>query len=135
MTRNSPQITHYTKYSTVIQSRSATAVCQTSSRLSMDTTNPRCLQFPARIALTCVVALKTIKYCAHCLTNVSPNRLYIKPQSLLRTKLQIDLHKHMSDLQKTRSKQDLQTIKHHSTLLTNGTLLNLVLIRVGIEKS
>ena len=32
--------------------------------------------------------------------------------------------KHMSDLQKTRSKQDLQTIKHHSTLSTNGTLPN-----------
>jgi hypothetical protein len=57
----------------------------------------------------CIVALKTIKYCAHYLTNVSPNRLYIKPQSLLRTTLQIDLPKHMSDLQKTRSKQDLQT--------------------------
>ena len=36
----SPQITHYTIYSTVIQSRLATAVCQTSSRPSMDTTNP-----------------------------------------------------------------------------------------------
>ena len=93
----------------------------------MDTTNPRYLQFLARIVLPCVVALKTIKYCAHCLTSVSPNRLYIKPLSLLRTKLEIDLPKHMSDLQKTRSKQDMQTRsrKHYSTLLTNGTLLNL----------
>jgi hypothetical protein len=73
----------------------------------MDTTNPRCLQLPPRIALTCAVALKTIKYCAHCLINVSPNRLYIKLQSLLRTKLPIDLPKHMSALLKTRSKQDL----------------------------
>ena len=48
--------------------------------------------------------------------------LYIKLQSLLRTKLPIDLPKHMSALLKTRSKQDLQTTKH---LLTNGTLLNL----------
>ena len=80
----------YTRYSTVIQSRLATAVCQTLSRLSMDTTNPRCLQFPAPVVLTYVVALKTIKNCALCLTNVSLNRLYIKPQSLLRTKQQID---------------------------------------------
>ena len=115
----------YTKYSTVIQSRSATAVCQTLSRLSMDTTNPRCLHLSPRIVPTCAVALKTIKNCAHCLINVSPNRLYIKPQSLLRTKLQIDLPKHMWALLKTRSKQDLRTIKHHLTLLTNGTLLHL----------
>ena len=100
----------------------------------MDTTNPRCLQFPAPVVLTCVVALKTIKNCAHYLTNVSLNRLYIKPQPLLRTKQQIDLPKHMSDLQKTRLKQDLQTIKHHSTLSTNGTLPNYKQIRVGIEK-
>ena len=40
-----------------------------------------------------VVALKTIKNCAHYLTNISLNRLYIKPQSLLRTKQQIDLPK------------------------------------------
>ena len=50
-------ITHYTRYSTVIQSRLVTAVCQTSSKYTMDTTNPRCPQFPARVALTCVVAL------------------------------------------------------------------------------
>jgi hypothetical protein len=101
----------------------------------MDTTNPRCLQFPARpVALTCVVALKTIKNCAHYLANVSLNRFYIKSQSLLRTKLQIDLPKHVSDLQKTHLKQDLQTIKHHSTLSTNGTLPNYKQIRVGIEK-
>ena len=37
----------------------------------------------------------------------------------------IDLPKHMWALLKTRSKQDLRTIKHHLTLLTNGTLLNL----------
>ena len=113
-----------TRYSSVIQSRLATAVCQTLGRLSMDTTNQRCLQFPAPVVLTCVVALKTIKNCAHYLTNVSLNRLYIKPQSLLRTKQQIDLPKHMSDLQKTHLKQDLQTIKHHSTLSTYGTLPN-----------
>jgi hypothetical protein len=47
-------------------------------------TNPRCLQLPARIALTCVVARKTIKNCAHCLTNVPTDLLCIKPQSLLR---------------------------------------------------
>jgi hypothetical protein len=45
--------------------------------------------------------------------------------SLLRTKLPIDLPKHMSALLKTRSKQDWQTIKHHLTLLKSGTLLNL----------
>ena len=33
----------------------------------------------------CIVAPKAIKNCAHYLTNVSLNRLYIKPQSLLRT--------------------------------------------------
>jgi hypothetical protein len=43
-----------------------------------------------------------------CITE-SVVHLYIKPQSLLRTKLQIYLPKHMSDLQKTRLKQDLQT--------------------------
>ena len=47
------------------------------SRLSMDTTNPRCLQLSPRIVPTCAVALKTIKNCAHCLKNVSLNRLYI----------------------------------------------------------
>ena len=61
----------------------------------MDTTNPRCLQLSPRIVPTCAVVLKTIKNCAHCLINVSPNRLYIKPQSLLRIKLPIDLPKHM----------------------------------------
>ena len=64
-----PQITHCTRYSTVIQSRLVTAVCQTSSRLSMETTNPRCPQFPARVALTCVVAPKTIKNCMCPLSN------------------------------------------------------------------
>jgi hypothetical protein len=45
------------------------------------------------------------------------------------------LPKHIWALLKTRSKQDLRTIKHHLTLLTNGTLLNLANICVGIEKS
>ena len=35
----------------------------------MDTTNLRCLQFPAPVVLTCVVALKTIKNSAHALSN------------------------------------------------------------------
>jgi hypothetical protein len=35
----------------------------------MDTTNPRGPQCPARVALTCVVAPKAIKNCAHALSN------------------------------------------------------------------
>ena len=38
------------------------------------------------VALTCVVALKTIKNCAHYLTNVSLNRLYIKPHVTIKDK-------------------------------------------------
>ena len=56
---------------------------------------------------------------------ITESVIYQAIQSLLRTKLPIDLPKHMSALLKTRSKQDLQTTKHHLTLLTNGTLLNL----------
>ena len=41
---------------------------------------------------------------------ITESVILINQRSLLKTKLQIDLPKHMSDLQKTRSKQDLQTI-------------------------
>jgi hypothetical protein len=45
---------------------------------------------------------------------ITESVVYQATVTILRTKQQIDLPKHMSDLQKTHLKQDLQTIKHHS---------------------
>ena len=53
-------------------------ICMPNNKQTIDGHNKSALSTTSStIALTCVAALKTIKNCAHCLTNVSQNRLYI----------------------------------------------------------
>ena len=108
----------YTRCSTVIQSRVSYS-CMPNIKQTIDGHNKSTLStiYSTTSSLNmCSCPKKDKELCPlsnKCITE-SVVGLYQATVTILRTKLQIDLPKHMSDLQKTRLKQDLQTIKHLS---------------------